>query len=108
MEDGELRNEAGGLWIKDKQPRFEEFTMLSSHLIPITLAFYCRESRYFEDISKLRIFRLRTLCNFFQVCDVADPPEPPFGTHLPHFIDAPIYKTSLTITMEEPKKLHYL
>ena len=28
----------------------------------------CRESRYFEDISKLKIFRLRTFFNFFQVC----------------------------------------
>ena len=31
------------------------------------LILLCRESRYFEDIVKLWIFRLRTIYNFFQV-----------------------------------------
>ena len=41
--------------------------MLHPHLIQICLVILCRESRYFEDISKLWIFRLRTFYNFFQV-----------------------------------------
>ena len=28
---------------------------------------FCRESRYFEDIAKFLILRLRTIYNFFQV-----------------------------------------
>ena len=40
--------EVAGLWIED-----------------IVL---CRESRYFEDIVKFIIFRLRRIYNFFQVC----------------------------------------
>ena len=44
--------EVAGLWIED-----------------IVL---CRESRYFEDIVKFTIFRLRTIYNFFQAWESYD------------------------------------
>lgn len=59
---------AEGLWIKDRQSKFKDFTMLPPHLIQIILVVLCRKSCYFEDILKLWIFRLRTFCYFFQVC----------------------------------------
>ena len=37
------------------------------HLIQMYLFVLCRESRYFENIVKFIIFRLRTIYNFFQV-----------------------------------------
>ena len=52
-EDLEFRNEAGGLWIEDRQSRFEDFTMLPPQLIQIILVVLCRETHYFEDILKL-------------------------------------------------------
>ena len=42
--------------------------MPHQHLIHMFLFVLCRESRYFEDIVKFWIFRLRTIYNFFQVC----------------------------------------
>ena len=48
-----IQDEAGGLLIKDRQARFEEFTMLHPHLIQIVLVILCHESRYFEDNLKL-------------------------------------------------------
>ena len=69
MEGLEFRNEVPGLWIEDKQSRFEDLTKLHPHLTKIFLVILSRESRYFEDILKLWIFRLRTFYNFFQVCN---------------------------------------
>ena len=67
MKHVELKIEDGGLWIEDRYSRFEDFIMPHQHLIHIFLFILCRESRYFEDILKLWIFRLRTIYNFFQV-----------------------------------------
>jgi len=49
----ELIIEDGGLWIKDRPPRFGDLIMPQQHLILIFLFIHCRESRYFEDIVKL-------------------------------------------------------
>ena len=67
MEDLEFKIEDGGLWIEDRHSRFEDLTMPHQHLILMFLSDLCRESRYFEDIVKFRIFRLRRIYNFFQV-----------------------------------------
>ena len=48
-----FRNEAGGLWIEDRQTRFEEFTIIHPHLIQMLLVILYCESRNFEDILKL-------------------------------------------------------
>ena len=57
--------EDGGLWIEDS-------IMPHQHLINIILFVLCRESRYFEDIVKFTIFRLRTIYNFFQAWESYD------------------------------------
>ena len=56
------------LLIEDRQLRFEDSILPHQHLIHMLLFVLCRVSRYFEDIVKFRIFRLRTIYNFFQVC----------------------------------------
>ena len=59
MEDLGLQIEVEGLWIEDRQSKFEDSIMPHQHLIhmfPLTL---CRESRYFVVILKIY--------NFFQV-----------------------------------------
>ena len=53
MEDLEFKIEDGGLWIEDRQSRFEDLIMPNHHLIHVFLFIVCRESRYFEDIVKL-------------------------------------------------------
>ena len=53
MEDLEFKIEDGGLWIEDRQSRFEDLIMPNQHLIHVFLFIVCRESRYFEDIVKL-------------------------------------------------------
>ena len=65
--DWEFRNKGEEFWIEDKQSKFEDFTMLPSHLIQTIFTFLCRESRYFEDVLNLWIFRLRKFYDFFQV-----------------------------------------
>ena len=67
MEDLEFKIEDGGLWIGDRHSIFEDSIMPHQYLIHIFLFILCHESRYFEDIVKLGIFRLRTIHNFFQV-----------------------------------------
>ena len=67
MEDLEFKMEDGRLWIEDRHSKFVDLIMQHQHLIYIFLFRVCRESRYFEDIVKLGIFRLRTIHNFFQV-----------------------------------------
>ena len=42
--------------------------MPHQHLTHIFLVSLCHESRYFKDIVKFGIFRLRRIYNFFQVC----------------------------------------
>ena len=73
MEHLGFKIEVEGLWIEDRQSRFEDSIMPHQHLINIILFVLCRESRYFEDIVKFTIFRLRTIYNFFQVCLVQRP-----------------------------------
>ena len=68
MEDLEFKIEDGALWIEDRHLRFKDLIMSHQHLIHVFLFIVCRESRYFEDIVKLLIFRLRTIHYFFQVC----------------------------------------
>ena len=53
MEDLEFKIEDGGLWIEDRQSRFEDLIMSNQHLIHIFLFILCRKSRYFEDIINL-------------------------------------------------------
>ena len=53
MEDLEFKIKDGGLWIEDRQSRFEDLIMPKQHLINVFLFIVCRESRYFEDIVKL-------------------------------------------------------
>ena len=53
MEDLEFKIEDGGLWIEDRQSRFEDLIMPNQHLIHVFLFIVCRESRYLEDIVKL-------------------------------------------------------
>ena len=70
MEDLGFKIEVEWLWIEDRQTRFEEDSIIPhQHLIHIFLFVLFRESRYFEDIVKFRVFRLRTIYNFFQVWD---------------------------------------
>ena len=52
MEDLGLKIEVEGLWIEDRQSRFEDSIMPHQHLIHMFLFFLCRKSRYFEDIAK--------------------------------------------------------
>ena len=52
MEDLGLKIEVEGLWIEDRQSRFEDSIMSHQHLIHMFLFVLCRESRYFEDIAK--------------------------------------------------------
>ena len=59
--------EVEGLWIEDRQSRFEDSIMPQHHLIHMFLFILCRESRYFEDTVKFSICRLRTIYDFFQV-----------------------------------------
>ena len=42
-----------GLWIEDRQSRFEDSIMPYQHSIHMFLFVLCCESRYFEDIVKL-------------------------------------------------------
>ena len=65
-----IQNLGGGLWTKDGQSRFEDTIMPHQHLIYKFIFILSRESRYFKDIVKLLIFRLRMICNFFQVCTI--------------------------------------
>ena len=70
------------LKIEDRPSKFEDVIMPTQHLIHIFRFIHCRESRYFEDIVKLWIFRLRTIYNFFQVwftCKYSS--ETPGGYH---------------------------
>ena len=64
----EWKFEDGGLWMEDRPSRFEDFIMPHQHLIHIFLFIHCHESYNLEDIVKLKIFHLRTIYNFFQVC----------------------------------------
>ena len=68
MEDLEIKIEDGRLrlCIEDKHSRFEDSIMPKQHLIHIFPIILFRESCYFEDTVKLRIFRLRTIYNIFQ------------------------------------------
>ena len=68
MERLGFKIEIKGLWIEDRQSRFEDSIMPHQHLIHVFLFVLCRESHYFKDIVKFLIFRLRTIYNFFQVC----------------------------------------
>ena len=68
MEDLEFKNEDGGLWIEDRNSKFNDSIKPHLHLTHVFLFILCRKSRYFEDIVKLLIFCLRTIHNFFQVC----------------------------------------
>ena len=72
MEHLGFKIEVEGLWIEDRQSRFEDSIMPHQHLINIILFVLCRESRYFEDIVKFTIFRLRTIYNFFQAWESYD------------------------------------
>ena len=67
MENLGFKIEVEGLWIEDRQSRFEDFIMQHQRLIHMFLFVLCRESRYFEDIVKFLNFRLRMTDNFFQV-----------------------------------------
>ena len=53
MEDLGFKIEVEGLWIEDRQSRFEDSIMPHQHSIHIFLFILCRESRYFEDIANL-------------------------------------------------------
>ena len=61
MEHSEWKIENGRIWMEERPSRFEDFIMPHQHLIHIFLFIHCRESRYFEDIVRLLIFRLRTI-----------------------------------------------
>ena len=52
MEDLGLKIEVEGLWIEDRQSKFEDSIMQHSHLIHMFLFVLCCESCYFEDIAK--------------------------------------------------------
>ena len=63
MEDLGLKIEVKGLWNEDRQTKFEDSIMPHQYnIIHMFLFVLCRKSHYFEDIVKLRIFRLRTIC----------------------------------------------
>ena len=49
MEDLGLKIEVEGLWIEERQSRFEDSIMPHQYLIHIFLFILCSESRYFED-----------------------------------------------------------
>ena len=68
MEHLGFKIEVEGLWIENSQSRFEDSIMPHRHSIHMLLFVLCCESRYFEDIVKFSIFRLRTIYNFLQVC----------------------------------------
>ena len=53
MDNLEFKIEDGGLWIEDRQSRFEDLIMPNQHLIHVFLFIVCRESCFFEDIVKL-------------------------------------------------------
>ena len=53
MEDFEFKIEEGGLWIKDKQPRFEDSIIPHKNSKYVFLFILYRESRFFEDFVKL-------------------------------------------------------
>ena len=67
MEHLGFKIEVEGLWIEDRQSRYEDSIMPHQHLIHMFVFVLCRESRCFEDIVKFLIFRLRTIYTFFQV-----------------------------------------
>ena len=67
MEHLGFKIEVKGLWIKDIQSWFEDSIMPHQQLINLFFFVLCRKSRYFEDIVKFLIFRLRAIYNFFQV-----------------------------------------
>ena len=67
MEDIEFKIEDGGLWNENRPSRFEDSIMQHQDLMHVFLFSLCRESHYFKDFVKLRIFHLRTIHNFFQV-----------------------------------------
>ena len=67
MKHLELKIDDGGLWIEVRPSKFEDFIMPHQYLIHIFWFIHYRESRNYEDIVKLWIFRLRTIYNFFQV-----------------------------------------
>ena len=50
MEDLGLKIEVVGLWIEDRQSRFEDSIMPHDNLIYMFFFVFCRESHYFEDI----------------------------------------------------------
>ena len=60
IEDLGYKIEVERLWIEDRRSRFEDSIMSHQHSIHMFLFVLCRESRYFEDIVKFLIFRLRT------------------------------------------------
>ena len=83
VEDQKLRMDQGKLRLDDREWRIENSEMrlegcgLRIHnqdlrILPcythIWYKYFCCESRYFENIRELRIFRLRIFYNFFQVC----------------------------------------
>ena len=63
--DGELRIESDKLRLEDCG--FEDPIMPHKNFIHILMVLLFCKSPYFEDIVHLRIFRLRTIYNFFQV-----------------------------------------
>ena len=63
MEHLGIKIEVQWLWIEDRQSILEDSIMPYQHLIHMFLFVLCRESRYFEDIVKFLIFRLRTIYN---------------------------------------------
>ena len=50
MEDLGLKIEVEGLWIEDRQSKFEDSIMPHQHLIPMFLFVLRHKSRCFEDI----------------------------------------------------------
>ena len=52
MEDLGIKIEVEGIWIEERQSKFEDSIMPYHHLIHIYLFALCRESLYFEDIVK--------------------------------------------------------
>ena len=53
MEDLEFKIENEGLWIEDRQSRFEDLLLSKQHLIDVFLFNLCCKSRHFEDFLKL-------------------------------------------------------
>ena len=75
MVDLGLKIEVEWLRIEDRQLRFEGSITSHQHLMHMFLFVLCHESRYFEDIVKFWVFRLRMIYNFFQVCVEGTPTE---------------------------------